>query len=214
MKTKDKILKNLSALTSMLFGTALVLATLVLINDSQLELDNINGSKGSEIKFERKKQQSQQQVQKPKPKLNPKKTRSVAPAPLIGLSSQLGGLDLGLPDFSMDGLNALEGGILSNSNNLIMTDEMVDQTPKAVYQAPISYPARARAKGQEGYVVFSLLIGITGEIEQLKIVESYPEGLFDDVATQSVNAWKFEPALYQGKSVKSWAKQKVRFDLS
>lgn len=214
MKVKEKILRNLGAAASMLFGTTLVLGTLVLINDSKDQLDSVKGKAGTEIKFERKKQQAQQKVRKPKPKPKPKRSRSAPPAPLLGLNSQLSGLDLGLPEFSMDGLNGMEGDILGDSNNLVMTDEMVDKTPRAVYQAPITYPPRARAKGQEGYVVFSLLIGITGEIEQIKIVESFPEGLFDDVAMQSVNAWKFEPAQYQGKSVKSWARQKVRFDLS
>jgi protein TonB len=76
------------------------------------------------------------------------------------------------------------------------------------------FPPRARAQGVEGYVVFSLLIGITGEIEQLEIVESYPEGIFDDAATQGINQWKFEPATYQGQAVRAWAKQRIRFDLS
>jgi protein TonB len=46
------------------------------------------------------------------------------------------------------------------------------------------------------------------------VVESYPEGVFDDVAVQGVSQWQFEPASYQGKAVRSWAKQRVRFDLS
>jgi protein TonB len=45
-------------------------------------------------------------------------------------------------------------------------------------------------------------------------VESYPEGIFDDAATQGINQWKFEPATYQGQAVRAWAKQRIRFDLS
>ena len=90
----------------------------------------------------------------------------------------------------------------------------VDKPPRATYQAPMNYPPRARAKGTEGFVVFSLLIGITGEIEQVRIVESYPEGVFDEAATQGINQWRFEPAMYQGQAVRSWARQRIRFDLS
>jgi len=97
---------------------------------------------------------------------------------------------------------------------MVMTDDTVDQAPRAVYQAPVTFPARARAQGIKGYVVFSLLIGITGEIEQMEIVESYPEGVFDEAATQGINQWKFEPAVYQGQAVRAWAKQRIRFDLS
>jgi protein TonB len=31
---------------------------------------------------------------------------------------------------------------------------------------------------------------------------------------QGINAWRFEPAKYEGKKVKVWAKQKISFDLS
>ena len=214
MIKKEKLRKMLYATTFMLFGSALVMSTLVLINDSKDELDNVKNSQSAEIKFDRKKPKAQQEVRKPKPKPKPKRNRTAPPAPLLGLNSQLAGLDLGLPDFSMDGLAGLDGDILGGSDGVVMTDETVDQSPRAVQQSPMMYPPRARAKGIEGYVVFSLLIGITGEIEQIKIVESYPEGIFDDVAMQGVNSWKFEPAQYQGKSVKAWAKQRVRFDLS
>jgi protein TonB len=90
----------------------------------------------------------------------------------------------------------------------------VDQVPRATYQAPMTYPPRARAGGVEGHVVISLLIGVTGEIEQVRIVESHPEGVFDEAAMQGINQWRFEPATYQGQAVRAWARQRVRFDLS
>lgn len=214
MKTKDKIMKNLAAMGSMAFGTVLVLGTLLLINDSDNLLDQAKGIESTNIKIQKQKLKAKQEIKKAKPKPKPQRSRPAPPTPLLGLNSSLGGLDLGLPDFSMDGLNGLDGDILGDGSGVIMTDDTVDQSPKAVWQAPMLYPPRARAKGIEGYVVFSLLIGITGEIEQVKIVESYPEGVFDDVAMQGINEWRFEPAQYQGKSVKSWAKQRIRFDLS
>ncbi len=212
--SQEKIKRNLAALSSMAFGTVLVLGTLILINDSDNLMTQAKGLEGSNIKIQKQKPKAKQEIQKAKPKPKPKRSRPAPPTPLLGLNSSLGGLDLGLPDFSMDGLNGLDGDILGGGNGVIMTDDTVDQSPKAVWQAPMVYPPRARAKGIEGYVVFSLLIGITGEIEQVKIVESYPDGVFDDVAMQGINGWRFEPAQYQGKSVKSWAKQRIRFDLS
>ena len=215
MQKSEKYIRFFSALVSMLIGTSLVLTVLILINDSSNEIDDANSKVGTNIKFKRDKPKAQQQVVKQKQKQKPKKNASKAPpAPIIGLNSQLSGVDLGLPEFSMDGLDDLENNILGNNSGVIMTDDTVDASPKAVYQSPATYPARARAKGVEGYVVFSLLIGITGEIEQVKILESQPEGVFDDAASQSMQAWKFEPALYQGQPVKTWAKQRIRFDLS
>lgn len=214
MQRKEKLLKFFSGFASMVFGTTLVLGVLLLINDSKSKKDDVDAKVGSEIKFERKKPKEKQVVQrqKPKPKTQPK--RRAAPAPIIGLNSNLAGIDLGLPEFSMDGLNDLDKDLLGDASGMVMTDDTVDSSPRAVYQSPATYPARARAKGIEGYVVFSLLIGITGEIEQVKIIESQPAGLFDDAAMQSMQAWKFEPAQYQGKPVRTWAKQRIRFDLS
>ena len=218
MKTKNnkqsKIKNNLAAFGSMCFGTVLVLGMLVLINDSENLMTEAEGLEGTNIKIQKQKPKAKQEIQQPKPKPKPKRSRQAPPTPLLGLNSSLGGLDLGLPDFSMDGLNGLDGDILGNGNGVVMTDDTVDQSPKAVWQAPMVYPPRARAKGVEGYVVFSLLIGVTGEIEQVKIVESFPDGVFDEVAMQGINGWRFEPAQYQGQSVKSWAKQRIRFDLS
>jgi len=215
MQKSEKYIRFFSGLISMLIGTSLVLTMLVMINDSSNELVDAKGKIGTEIKFKRDKPKAKAQVKRQRLKPKPKRTTSKAPAPpILGISSQLSGIDLGLPEFSMDGLDDLDNNILGNDNGVIMTDDTVDASPKAIYQSPATYPARARAKGVEGYVVFSLLIGITGEIEQVKIIESKPAGIFDEAATQSMHAWKFEPAIYQGKPVKTWAKQRIRFDLS
>ena len=214
MQRKEKLFRFFSGLLSMLFGTSVVLGILLLINDDSKQKDNSINKQGNEIKFKRKKPKAKQVVKRQKPKPKPKRQAKHAPTPLIGLNSNLAGIDLGLPEFSMDNLNGLDNDLLGDSDGVVMTDDTVDNVPKAIYQSPPTYPARARAKGIEGYVVFSLLIGITGEIEQVKIIESQPQGVFDDAAMQSMQAWKFEPAQYKGKPVKTWAKQRIRFDLS
>ena len=197
----------------MLIGTVIVLGTVILINHYSSALDESRADVTNQIALDRKKPPPEKQVQKPKPKPKPQRTRRTPPNPLVGLDTSLSGVDVGLPGFSADDLGGLEGDLLGGADGMVMTDDTVDQPPRASYQAPLLYPPRARAKGLEGYVVFSLLIGITGEVEQLQIVESYPEGIFDDAATQGINQWKFEPAMYQGQAVRAWAKQRIRFDL-
>ena len=198
----------------MMIGTVLVLGTVILINHYSNTLNETRSEATSQIALERKKPPPDQEIQKPKPKPKPRQSRRAPPSPLVGLDTSLSGVDVGLPGFSADDLGALEGDLLGGADGMVMTDDTVDQPPQASYQAPMAFPPRARAQGVEGYVVFSLLIGITGEIEQLEIVESYPEGIFDEAATQGINQWKFEPAMYQGQAVRAWAKQRIRFDLS
>ena len=214
MRAAERIRRLAWASGSMMIGTIVVIGTVVLINHYSNDLENSRADATSQIALERKKPPPDQQVQKPRPKPTPRRSRRAPPAPLTGLDTSLSGVDMGLPGFSADDLGGLEGDLLGGATGMVMTDDTVDQPPRARYQAPVEYPARARAKGIEGYVVFSLLIGITGEIEQIEIVESYPEGLFDEAATQGINQWQFEPAMYQGQAVRAWAKQRIRFDLS
>ena len=213
MRRRERLRRLAWATAFMMGGTLMVIGTVVLINLFSSSLDETRVEATRQIAMERKKPPPEQQVQKPKPKPKPRRTRRAPPNPLTGLDTSLSGVDMGLPGFSADDLGGLEGDLLGDGSGMVMTDDTVDQPPRAAYQAPVVYPPRARAKGVEGYVVFSLLIGITGEIEQLTIVESYPEGIFDDAAMQGINQWQFEPAMYQGQAVRAWAKQRIRFDL-
>ena len=214
MQPRERVRWLAWATASMVAGTLVVIGSVVLINLFSNALEETKAESGSQIALQRKKPPPEQQVQKPKPKPKPRRARRAPPNPLTGLDTSLSGVDMGLPGFSADDLGGLEGDLLGSDSGMVMTDDTVDQPPRAAFQAPMMYPPRARAKGVEGYVIFSLLLGITGEIEQLKIIESYPEGVFDEAATQGINQWQFEPAMYQGQAVRAWAKQRIRFDLS
>jgi protein TonB len=211
---KQRIFRWFSAMSFMLVGAAVVLSTLVFINRLSQAPDKDELLAQSQVNFERKQKPKEQVKPKPKPKPKPRKPVRSPPNPLAGLGSNLSGINFGLPGFDAQDLAGLNDELTGAGEGLVMTDDTVDQPPQAVYQSPMQYPARAKAKGVRGYVVLSLLIGVTGEIEQIKVVESVPEGVFDETALTGVSQWQFEPAQYQGKSVRAWAKQRVRFDLS
>jgi len=214
MKRRARLQRLLFAFASMVLGTVLVLGTVILINRFSEGLDDKGAGDDDQIIFNRKPPPEKQVVQKPKPRPKPKRSANAPPPPFAGLGTNLSGIDFGLPAFDMSDLNALDGDLLGGANGVVMTDDTVDDPPRATFQAPMVYPPRAKAKGVKGYVVLSLLIGVTGEIEQMTVIESFPEGVFDEAAMQGVNQWKFAPAMYQGKAVRAWARQRVRFDLS
>lgn len=205
--------RHLFALGSMLVGSTLVFGTVILINHASGKLEDARAERKEQIRFERKKPPEEQQVEKPRPRPKPRRTPHAPPAPLTGLDTSLSGVDMGLPGFSTDDLMGMEGDLLGDGSGLVMTDDTVDQPPRATFQPPMAYPPRARAQGQQGFVVLSLLIGLTGEIEQIEIVESSPEGTFDEAALTGIRQWRFDPALYQGQAVRTWARQRIRFDL-
>lgn len=203
---------RLVGVLSAIGGLTLVLALIVFMNTQLARPDEGDGQAFSSIEVVKKEKPPQQeQIRKPEPPKR-KPARS-APSPLLGLDSGLAGLNFGLPGFDASELD-LGTGLLGDGKDVVMTDETVDVQPRPIVQTPMRYPARAKATGVTGYVLLSVLIGPTGQVEKVKILESEPAGVFDDVAVGGVQTWKFEPASYRGENVRVWAKQRVRFDLS
>jgi protein TonB len=203
---------RLIGLASATVGTLLVLALVVLMNRQAARPDGEDGLAVTNFEVVKKeKPKPQDAVRKPEP---PKPRRAkAAPSPLLGLDSGLAGLDFGLPAFDASELD-LGAGLLGDAKDVVMTDDSVDVPPRPLLQTPMQYPPRAKATGVTGYVVLSLLIGPTGQVERVKVLEAQPAGVFDEVAAAGVQGWKFEPASYKGENVRVWATQKVRFDLS
>ncbi|MDF1584607.1 MAG: energy transducer TonB [Methyloprofundus sp.] len=205
--------RQLFATGSMLFGSFLAFGLIVVMNNWQSgpEQDKTPSSTQVDV-VKQVKPKPKKELEKPKPKPKPKKMR--APVPFKGLNTALSGIDLGLPGLMGEDLNAVNGGLLGGTQAAVMTDDLVDVAPKPKSRSAFKYPASAKKKGITGYVLLSLLIDTQGNVEQVEVLESSPPGVFDDVVTNAIRSWQFEPALYQGKSVKVWAKQKIRFDLS
>lgn len=203
---------QLAGVLSSALGTTLVLALIVLMNRPGAGPDDSDGLAVTNFDVVKKeKPKPKESVRKPEPpKRRPSKP---APAPLVGLDSGLAGLNFGLPQFDSGDLG-LGDSLLGDDKDVVMTDDTVDVPPRPLLQTPMQYPPRAKATGVTGYVILSLLIGPTGQVERVKVLESQPAGVFDDVASAGVQTWKFEPASYKGESVRVWATQKVRFDLS
>ncbi len=197
---------------SALGGVALVLALLLFMNHRITRPDGDDGESFSAIavvKQEPPKPQEPVRRREP-PKRKPARS---APAPLLGFESGLAGANFGLPGLDANELD-LGDGLLGDAGPVVMTDDSVDVAPRPLNQPPMSYPARAKAGGVTGYVLLSVLIGPTGRVEQVRVLESQPSGVFDEVALAGVRQWTFEPASYKGENVRVWARQRVRFDLS
>lgn len=121
---------------------------------------------------------------------------------------------MGLEGFGAGNMGDMDDALLGDTSDVVMDAQSVDVPPKPSNQQPLSYPKKARQSGIEGHVVVNILVDEQGRIERIKVLESVPQGVFDDVALQGVKTWQFAPAQYQGKAVKVWAKQKVRFSLN
>ncbi len=199
-------------LAFMVFGSVVIIGALLVINRLAQGPDARELDKQTSFQIERESQPPPPRVQRQEPP-PPRRSRNPNP-PLANLDTSLGGIDLGIPGISGYDLGSLRDDLLGDTRDVIMTDDSVDMPPRPRHREPIPYPSSARKQGVEGYVVLSLLISETGEIEQVEVLESSPAGLFDQNAVEGVRSWRFEPAQYQGRNVRVWARQSIRFDLS
>jgi len=210
--SRSKTRSMLSGLLFMLVGSTLVIGTLLMINRLAEAPERNLEELSSSFTVEKAPEPPQQRVVRREPP-PPQRSRPQAP-PMVSLDSSLSGIDFGIPGLEANDLGGLQDQLLGDTADVVMTDDSVDTPPRPVYQSPLDYPRGARSQGVQGYVVLSLLISAAGEIEKVQVLEAQPSGIFEESAIQGVRSWRFEPAQYQGRSVKVWARQRIRFDLS
>jgi len=203
--------KHLSAAMFMAMGALIVFTSVLMLNRYVEKTDEDDNANQVNFSVKKTAQPKQQKVVKKIVKKTPPKSRT-APPPPANLSSIIGGVDMGL-GFSLDGMG-LGDGILGDMENVAMSQDTVDVLPQTKSRPMLAYPKRARAKGITGFVKFNLLINPLGKVEKIKILESVPAGVFDQVALNNMRGWKFDAARYQGKAVKGWFEQTIRFDLN
>jgi len=208
----SELSKLCHGLAFMLAGSVLIIGTLLIINRLAKGPEAEELTRKTSFQVERQAEPEPKRVTRREPP-QPKRSRDLQ-APMVDLDLSLSGIDLGLPGVSADDLGGLRDELLGDTRDVVMTDDSVDQPPRATRQTPLPYPSSARKQGVEGYVVLSLLISAAGEIEKVQVLEASPAGLFEQSAVEGVRSWRFEPAQYQGRNVRVWAKQRIRFDLS
>lgn len=158
---------------------------------------------------------------KPEPKKEIKKVETKktarpqqAATPFKGFSTSLSGIDMGSLGLDNGQAGNVDESLLGKTSNAVMTADLVDIPPKPITRGSFKYPPAAKKNGVKGYVVLSVLVETDGSVNQVQVLESSPSGIFDAAALQGIRAWHFEPAKYKGDTVRVWAKQKIRFDLS
>jgi TonB family protein len=97
------------------------------------------------------------------------------------------------------------------SNSLTSAQEIsVGPQPRSPIQ--IGYPDFAKQKALKGFVEIEAHIDISGRVEEIQIVRSEPQGVFDDYVKNEIRKTVFRPALDKGKVVAQKWVQKVRFE--
>ena len=207
--------RNVVALLAALIIPYLIFSLVIGLNDKGFDSERGDDKSSS---FDVKKQSKiKKAAPKNKPKPKPKKDNQPLPSikpTNVGSALSGGGLSFGMPMFDEAGFaDIADNGLLDSFANNAMDKDSVDTVPKVIKRSPIVYPELARRQGVSGYVVMNVLVSETGNVEDVEIVESKPEEIFDLKADSTIRRWKFEAATYNGKKVKVWAMQKIVFKL-
>ena len=146
----------------------------------------------------------------PSPK--PVQTSSAPPPPMPMMNMTLSGLSFGMEalerDYSMSGSD-----VITEQEGVVMTSETVDVPPRPLQRSAPKYPRQAQKKGVEGYVILSLLIDNSGHVQDVMVVESYPEETFEEAALNAIRTWAFRPGEYKGQTVPVRVTQTLKFEL-
>lgn len=211
--TTIKFNQHLAGILSMLFGLILVFGLIIILNHYMGKVERASPQEVTEISMTKEiKQEPKKEIKKVEPKKQV--TRPQAPAPFKGLDTALSGIDLGLLGLDDGQGRNLDDRLLGKTGNAVMTADLVDVPPKPITRGAFKYPPAAKKNGVKGYVLLSVLVETDGSVNQVQVLESNPSGIFDAAALNGIRAWHFEPAKYKGDTVRVWAKQKIRFDLS
>ncbi len=106
------------------------------------------------------------------------------------------------------------GGFASDGQSLAREKDNMNRPPRVLSQSSMEYPSEARQKNISGHVLLKILIGSSGSVEQIKVEESEPQGVFDHAAKMAIQKWRFEPGVIKGQIVASWTLQKIKFELN
>ncbi|MCG8685828.1 MAG: TonB family protein [Desulfobacterales bacterium] len=115
-------------------------------------------------------------------------------------------LALNLPQVMSESLNNLDLGSLFEPGDL-------DQPLTFLSRIPPVYPFRAKARGIEGWVSVGFTVTEQGLVDDIKVLEADPGGIFDQSVIQCLSSWRFTPGRIGGELVKTRVQTRILFEL-
>ena len=63
------------------------------------------------------------------------------------------------------------------------------------------YPQYARVQQIEGFVTLAYDLTVSGNVVNVRVIDSVPAGVFDSSAVEAVRDWRFLPMQHKGQSI-------------
>ncbi len=104
------------------------------------------------------------------------------------------------------------GGCSLLKSSPVYDFDSVDVKPMLVEPvAAPKYPEIATRSDIEGMIRIKMLIGKNGAVEKVEFLKG--PGVFYATSVKATMHWKFKPAMKDGKPVRTWLEQSIRFRL-
>lgn len=205
-----RIRRTLSGTVFMVVGTGGVLMLLGWMNEPPIQEKGDTASRSVQFDVQKQVKPTPQQAQ-PKQK-NTRVKKSDRPSPM---KPRIGNA---LANVSLDGFGLLGGmaenvdqNLLGETKDVAMTEETVDSPPVPLQRKAPQIPHQLRKKGISGRVLLQLLINETGHVDELRVLESTPVGVFDSYALDAARSWRFRPGMHNGSAASVWMKAPIEF---
>jgi protein TonB len=139
---------------------------------------------------------------KPKPPPPPQEPPPNMPKPTFDSSTATQGVAIGQVNAKVDLNIQGTGGFTSDGEYLPI-----------VKVAPV-YPRRAQQRGITGYVLLEFTVTENGSVKDPVVIDSQPQGVFDNAAIQAALKFKYKPKVVDGQPVSvSGVRNLIKFEL-
>ncbi|HBN13961.1 MAG: energy transducer TonB [Pseudomonadota bacterium] len=101
-------------------------------------------------------------------------------------------------------------------SDLLSLELDLEGMPKLIHEVEPRYPARAAARGIEGWVQVKFTIMADGTVDpfSIEITDADPWGMFNSAAIRAIEKFRYEPRVVDGVAVEmSNFQHVVRFEL-
>lgn len=138
------------------------------------------------------------------PPPTPEKMEEPPPPPMRRTSPTL--IDAGGMSFTLPGpTNPAGAGVMTDPNSRRATPTV---------RIPPEYPQGPLRRGIEGWVLVEFTITEAGTVEQVRVLESEPNRVFNSASIRAIKRWKYQPKLQNGRPVAQHnMRETIRFQI-
>ena len=97
------------------------------------------------------------------------------------------------------------------NGDISVTVEQVRSGPRPVINPPPVYPDALRGDKIKGSVELQYTVMADGSVSDFRVIESKPQGVFDDIAVKAIQSWSFKPKTVNGIPINTPVRQVIEF---